>query len=98
MAKFEKIENTKGQYQFYCKGCDMFHDVWTENEGYEHPIWDFNQDIDKPTISPSIFVYTYTNQKCHSFIKNGMIQYLNDCTHELKNQTIELPDITEDNF
>lgn len=31
---------------------------------------------------------------CHSFIREGMIQYLDDCTHELKGQTVALPDIT----
>lgn len=30
---------------------------------------------------------------CHSFIKDGMIQYLNDCTHEMAGQTVELGDI-----
>lgn len=30
---------------------------------------------------------------CHSFIKQGKIQYLNDCTHKLKGRTVDLPDI-----
>lgn len=30
---------------------------------------------------------------CHSFVKDGHIQFLGDCTHDLKNQTVELPDI-----
>jgi len=29
---------------------------------------------------------------CHSYIVNGQIQYLHDCTHKYVNQTIELPD------
>ncbi len=27
---------------------------------------------------------------CHSFIKDGKIQYLSDCTHDLAGKTIEL--------
>lgn len=27
---------------------------------------------------------------CHSFVKDGMIQFLNDCTHNLKGQTVNL--------
>lgn len=27
---------------------------------------------------------------CHSFVRNGTIQYLGDCTHELKGQTIPM--------
>jgi Family of unknown function (DUF6527) len=30
--------------------------------------------------------------RCHSFITDGRIQFLNDCTHELAGQTVELPD------
>lgn len=29
---------------------------------------------------------------CHSHVKNGKIQFLGDCTHELKGQTVDLPD------
>ena len=32
---------------------------------------------------------------CHTFITNGQIQFLGDCTHELAGQTVELPDIPE---
>jgi len=28
---------------------------------------------------------------CHSFITDGRIQYLGDCTHALANQTVDLP-------
>lgn len=30
---------------------------------------------------------------CHSFVTDGKIQFLDDCTHELKGQTVELPEI-----
>lgn len=29
---------------------------------------------------------------CHSFVTDGKIQFLSDCTHELAGQTVELPD------
>jgi hypothetical protein len=29
---------------------------------------------------------------CHSFIRDGRIQFLDDCTHELKGQTVEIKD------
>ena len=28
---------------------------------------------------------------CHSFVTDGRIQFLNDCTHELAGQTVDLP-------
>lgn len=30
---------------------------------------------------------------CHSFVKDGKIQYLNDCTHDLAGKTIELEEM-----
>jgi len=32
------------------------------------------------------------NEICHSFVTNGMIQFLSDCTHHLKGQAVELGD------
>jgi hypothetical protein len=32
---------------------------------------------------------------CHSFVTDGKIQYLSDCTHDLAGQTIELEDEEE---
>jgi hypothetical protein len=33
-------------------------------------------------------VYSF---RCHSFVENGHIRFLNDCTHELANQTVPIP-------
>jgi hypothetical protein len=30
---------------------------------------------------------------CHSFVRDGMIQFLSDCTHELAGKTVPLEDI-----
>ena len=30
---------------------------------------------------------------CHSFIRDGRIQFLGDCTHSLAGQTVDLPDV-----
>jgi hypothetical protein len=32
---------------------------------------------------------------CHSFIKDGMIQFLDDCTHALAGQTVPLGEFEE---
>lgn len=79
---------------FYCEGCEMHH-LFDER-------WSFNNDYDKPTFSPSLLVqYPWwngeetENRRCHSFVKEGKIQYLNDCTHKLAGQTIELQNIDE---
>ena len=30
---------------------------------------------------------------CHSFVRDGQIQFLGDCTHALANQTVDLPEV-----
>ena len=57
--------------------------------------------MDKPTFNPSMLVNKdlnnpddrgngYVRHRCHSFVRDGKIQFLNDCTHELKGQTVSL--------
>ncbi len=33
---------------------------------------------------------------CHSFVENGNIRFLNDCTHALAGQTVPLPDLKQE--
>lgn len=61
--------------------------------------WTWNGDIDKPTVKPSILTRGGDidgEHVCHSFVNDGMIQFLSDCSHEFANQTVELLDIDED--
>lgn len=97
MAKFRLMDNTKGVFEFFCPGCKIRHSVWTTDESYPHPVWKFNNNNEKPTIHPSLMVtYNYGSEHfiCHSFITFGKIQFLSDCTHELKGQTVELPEFS----
>lgn len=32
---------------------------------------------------------------CHTFITDGMVQFLSDCTHQFAGQTLPLPDLPE---
>ncbi len=87
MAKFKRSDQG-GQWWFECPGCKEVHAI--------NDSWTFNGDVDKPTVSPSILVNNNLanpeSPKCHSFVRDGMIQFLDDCTHELAGQTVEIPD------
>lgn len=76
-------------YIFECPGCKC-------NHSFRVPPWGFNGDLNKPTVEGSVLV-TWPHKGgtdiCHSFVKDGMIQFLDDCTHELKGQTVELENI-----
>ena len=50
--KVQLLPGTAGVYAFYCPGCGKKHTVFTKDEGFKHPIWGFNGDMDKPTFTP----------------------------------------------
>jgi hypothetical protein len=92
-------------YEIFCLGCDHRHVVYTL-KGFYRVAWGFNGDVNKPTFTPSLKCTTgslavkgYIDPPeipptcCHSFIRNGQMQYLKDCTHFLKGQTVNLPEI-----
>ncbi len=60
--------------------------------------WTFNGDVERPTFSPSMLsngnpqAHNPTVPRCHSFVTDGRIQFLSDCTHDMKGQTVDLPD------
>lgn len=78
------------QFIFNCPGCEYEHAFALKKDGGHHQ---FNLDLENPTVSPSL-VHDFTpGKRCHSFSKNGKIQFLNDCWHPLKGKTVELPEI-----
>ncbi len=75
----------------YCPACKTHHCFDSR--------WHFNGNYEKPTFTPSMLVnrdkrfQSSGNPRCHSFVTDGKIQFLSDCTHDMSQQTVELPDI-----
>jgi hypothetical protein len=95
--KFSQVPDRLGDYMLLCPGCNHVHIVSTATPSDATGAkWSFNGDVEKPTISPSLLVRWPDNIRlynvCHSFIKDGAIQFLSDCTHSLAGQTVALPD------
>ena len=71
---------------FHCPGCGYCHHLDPKK-------WTWNGDMIKPTVSPSLLVNKAQlgkDPRCHFFIRDGKIQYLGDCSHELKGRTIDM--------
>ncbi len=84
-----------GKVSFRCPGCGWPHsiNVAVDPEAPNRPVWDWNGSDEKPTFSPSILVRGgELNGICHSFVRDGQIQFLADCKHDLAGKTVELPD------
>lgn len=94
MPKAEDITDQSGKISgvmIYCPGCKTHH-VFDDR-------WTFNGDYEKPTFSPSMLVNkSFPDSRCHSFVRDGKIEFLSDCAHELKSQTVELPEIEDNNL
>ncbi len=75
---------------FHCPGCKYSHpfEIDCEDRG-----WTWNGSMDKPTFTPSLLVNQHSPEaRCHSYVTDGKIKFLDDCFHELKGQTVDLPD------
>lgn len=75
----------------------MPHEVYiSPNKNSQGASWNFNGDVEKPTFSPSIVVVlkygdpSRPARRCHSFVREGLIEFLGGCTHSLKGKTVGL--------
>ncbi len=86
---------------FHCPGCGYGHPF--EIEAPNGAGWTWNGSLERPTFQPSLLVYgggstpefplrESETPRCHSFVTDGRIQFLADCTHALAGQTVDLPD------
>ena len=88
-----------GRVAFWCPGCTGPHLITVSRDADpDGPCWGFNGDGDCPTFTPSIFVnrpgpsFHPGVPSCHSYVTKGRILFLQDCTHPLAGQTVDLPD------
>lgn len=57
--------------------------------------WTWNGSVEAPTLRPSVLTTAPTGGlhggfQCHTWITDGQAQYLDDCSHDLRGQTVPL--------
>ena len=93
--------------RFWCPACQMAHRVqvgegagprWGWNDDVQRPTFTpsvlVHYDHWVPPArfgEPAPKSQTLVKDICHSFVTDGRIQYLSDCTHALAGQTVDLP-------
>jgi hypothetical protein len=107
VTRAKPVDNSEGKLIGYLVGCPACRDadrgsahLFHVQMGDGSPGWAFNGDFERPTFSPSMLARARYGEEqalhvCHSFVRDGRIQYLADCTHAMAGQTIDLPDIEE---
>lgn len=69
---------------FFCPGCRCGHGIDDR--------WTVSGSSSSPTLSPSYLVIGGPTQtRCHSFVRDGRIEFLSDSTHALAGKTVDLP-------
>jgi hypothetical protein len=96
MPKLHQV--AENYYAFHCPGCQYGHAVTVNgHKNSQGASWGWNGSMDKPTFTPSINCNAGDpHHQCHSFVNDGRIQFLGDCFHTMKGQTVEIPDWDED--
>jgi hypothetical protein len=94
-VKMHRMRDPDGSpvgYMIFCPGCKCCHGIWVDKPDPVNGChWSFSGDLERPSFSPSLLI----SGVCHSFIRDGRIEFLSDCKHELAGKTVDLPDFDE---
>jgi hypothetical protein len=84
-------DNRNGTFAaaIFCPACRCGHAFTYIGKNSRGASWTWNKDHIKPTFSPSMLVKG-EKYVCHSFVREGKIEFLGDCTHELAGKTVAL--------
>lgn len=87
---------------FVCPGCvvgsrpgyDGVHRLPVNvKEDIDKASWDWDGNLEFPTLSPSIL--TTGPFRCHSYINQGVFDFLVDSEHQFSGRKIPIPDLPE---
>lgn len=95
MAKIKIIKGSQGERiaLFFCPGCGYNHPYQLDIPAANGAMWTFNEDMEKPTFTPSLLCNKGTEVQCHLHVTDGKIIYSPDCFHDLKNQILDLQEL-----
>lgn len=103
-SKLRSIEG--GNFAHWCPGCEEMHAFYVGTPTSRGARWSFDGNVEKPSFTPSMNITSPRAEWgdgevaeatcCHYFLSAGFLQFLGDCTHALKGQTVELPDLPPD--
>lgn len=95
-----------GLLVFWCPGCDVGHPVkvegphaWGYNNNPDAPTFTPSVLVTGVQWDPAEHFHRKAHKVapggktvCHSFVRDGQVQFLDDCMHALAGQTVPLPE------
>lgn len=98
LRPYTKVPST---LYFMCPGCREFHSIHTDREDINGARHILTGTLERPTVSSMISrqIEKFNTSKhaanheyrCNSFILDGNIRFLENCTHSLAGKVVELP-------
>lgn len=104
-SESESYKEGQREYHFHCPGCNCMHGYythWSKDRAAASrtgaPVWSFNNNLEKPTFTPSLLYrwhneYSGKDHVCHLYVTDGKIKFLDDCTHCLAGQIVDMKEI-----
>ena len=113
LVRLDEVFWPLGGYGQWRPACRSGHEINVDRPNRSGAQWTFDGDAAYPTFHPSVNLrwgsYADPNFKpsspdhdpsgvCHYTITRGKITYAGDCTHSLRGQAVDLPDIPDDKY
>jgi hypothetical protein len=105
VSKARDVRNADGSlygWSVRCPACDEMH-VFPAKMNDASPGWAFNGNYDRPSFTPSLRLTwreadpsdpnPLSGKMCHSVLTDGIWNYCDDCTHALRGQKAQAPDL-----
>ena len=96
---------TAGGLAHWCPACQEMHVFALDGKNASGAQWTWDDNIEAPTFSPSMNIRVNApgprhqpdaaSSTCHYFLRAGVIEFLGDCTHDMRGQKVALPPLPE---
>lgn len=94
LQEYDKTKDGRRLLEFFCPGCRYYHAFTiARRDNDSGPLWTWNGSMENPTFSPSLLVNGSSEKRCHLFVRDGRIEYLSDCWHELRGQVVNMESV-----
>jgi hypothetical protein len=93
---------TQQRLRWFCPACQLPHEVPVRANHGDVPVWHWNGETDRPSLSPSVRISfgdvpaDFPHPRlCHCFLTAGNVHFCGDSKHALAGMTVPLPEIPE---
>ena len=98
-TELDSADNVLGRAVWvWCPGCDQTHRFNVESVNPERISWWWDGDLELPSFEPSLLTWGKNvgasgepeDWRCHSFLRKGVWDFLDDSTHALAGQKVPM--------